>query len=143
MADPQLGIFGVDLATLKPFDVRVPLKLSLEGISALTWSDGALIAVQASMIPKRVMPFELSAEGNAIAKVQPLEASHPRFGTPGSATMDGTTLFVIANQQKDNYDRFGLLRSKEKLEGTKIIKINANPPPADPSGLGPVKFEEE
>ena len=143
MADPQLGIFGVDLATLKPFDVRVPLKLSLEGISALTWSDGALIAVQASMIPKRVMRFELSAEGNAIAKVQPLEASHPRFGTPGSATMDGTTLFVIANQQKDNYDRFGLLRSKEKLEGTKIIKINANPPPADPSGLGPVKFEEE
>ena len=80
---------------------------------------------------------------DTLLKVQPLEASHPRFGTPGSATMDGTTLFVIANQQKDNYDRFGLLRSKDKLEGTKILKINANPPPADPSGLGPVKFEEE
>lgn len=138
MADPQLGIFGVDLATLKPFDLRVPEKLTLEGISALSWHDGALVAVQASMLPKRVMRFELSAAGDAIAKVLPLEASHPQFGTPGSATMDGATLYVIANQQKDNYDRYGLLRSKDKLEGTKILKINANPPPAGPSALGPV-----
>src|SRR5690606_19242266 len=82
MADPQLGIIGLDLATLKPFDVRVPQKLSLEGISALNWHDGALIAVQAGMNPRRVMRFDLSPEGNTIVKVLPLEASNPQFGRP-------------------------------------------------------------
>lgn len=143
MADPQLGIIGLELSTLKPFDVLVPQKLSLEGISALNWHDGALVAVQAGMNPKRVMRFEMSPEGNTIVKVLPLEASHPEFGTIGSATMDGAALFLIANEQKANYDRFGLLRNKDKLEGTKILRINANPPPADPSALGPVRFGED
>ena len=143
MADPQLGVIGLELATLKPFDVAVPQKLSLEGISSLNWHGGALVAVQAGMVPKRVMRFDLSADGKTIAKVLPLEASNPQFGIIGSAAMDGPVLYLVANEQKFNYDRFGLLRSKDKLEGTKILKINANPPPADPSGLGPVKFEEE
>ena len=131
MADPQLGIIGLELSTLKPFDVLVPPKLSLEGISSLNWYDGALIAAQAGMVPKRVMRFDLSPEGTTITDVVPLEASHPQFGTLGSATIDGATLYLVANEQKGNYDRFGLLRSKDKLEGTKILKINANPPPAE------------
>lgn len=143
MADPQLGIIGVELATLKPFDVRVPQRLSLEGISSLNWHNGALIVVQAGMNPKRVMRFPMSAEGNIIVDVIPLEANHPQFGTLGSATIQGAGLLLIANEQKDNYDRFGLLRNKDKLEGTRILRIGVNPPPADTTMLGPVRFEEE
>lgn len=127
MADPERGIIGVELGTLRPFDVLVPEKLTLEGISSINTYGNALIAVQSGMNPPRVMRFDLNAEGNAIAKVTPLEASNPAFAKPGAATMDGSTMFLIANEQKDNYDRFGLLRNKDKLEGTRIVKINTTP----------------
>ncbi|MCX7557346.1 hypothetical protein OS187_11050 [Xanthomonadaceae bacterium JHOS43] len=131
VADPQLGIIGLELSTLKPFDVRVPTKLSLEGISSLNWHEGALVIVQAGMNPKRVMRLELSPEGNTIVKLMPIESSNPHFGTLGSATLDGSTLYLVANEQKDNYDRFGLLRSKDKLEATKILRMDADPTPPE------------
>ncbi|HET9047915.1 MAG TPA: hypothetical protein VFN29_02965 [Chiayiivirga sp.] len=141
-ADPQLGIMGVDLGTLKVFDVRVPAKLSLEGISDLTWYDGALIAVQSGMNPRRVMRFDLSAEGDTIDKVLPLEANNPQFGIPGAMTMDGSTIYVVANDQKDKYDRFGLLKSKDALEGTRIVRLSANFKAVDPNQLGPIDFSK-
>ena len=145
-ADPQLGVMGVDLGTLKLFDVRVPAKLSLEGISDLQWYDGALIAVQSSMNPRRVMRLDLSPEGNTISKVTPLEASNPQFGIPGAMTMAGSMIYLVANDQKDKYDRYGLLKNKDSLEGTRILRINAKFEAADPNRLGPIdfnKFDEE
>lgn len=132
MADPELGIIGAELATLKVFDVRVPAKLTLEGINSMAWYDNALIVVQGSMNPHRVMRFGLSPEGDTITKVEPLEASNPQFGTPGDMAMDGATIYLMANDQKDNYDRFGLLKNKDKLEGTRILRLSANFAPVSP-----------
>ena len=142
LADPQLGLLGVELATLKPFDVRVPPKLTLEGIGALAWYDNSLIAVQSGMEPRRVMRFELSPDGGTIAKIQPLEANNSHFGRPGLITMNGPMIYLVANDQKDNYDRFGLLRSKDKLEATRIVRINAKFEAADPNQLGPIDFSQ-
>lgn len=125
LADPQLGLIGVDLATLKPFDVRVPAKLSLAGIVSLNWHDDALIAVQSGMNPARVMRFGLSAEGDTITKVLPLVASLPEFGRLGFATVHGEDVYLVANDQKDNYDRFGLLKKKDRLEATRILRFSA------------------
>jgi len=141
LADPELGIIGTELATLKLFDVRVPPKLTLEGINAMAWHDGALIVVQGSMNPRRVMRLGLSPEADTIVKVQPLEASNPQFGTPGDMAMDGATIYLVANDQKDNYDRFGLLKSKDKLEGTRILRLSADYAPVSPDQLGPVDFK--
>ena len=142
LADPQLGLLGVELATLKPFDVRVPPKLTLEGIGALAWYGNSLIAVQSGMEPRRVMRFELSSDGGTIAKIQPLEANNADFGKPGLITMNGPMIYLVANDQKDNYDRFGLLRSKDKLESTRIVRINAKFEAADPNQLGPIDFSQ-
>lgn len=139
-SDPQLGILGAELGTLKLFDVRVPAKLTLEGIGALAWYDNSLIAVQSGMEPPRVMRLELSPEGDSVVKVQPLEANNPEFGKPGLITMDGSMIYLVANDQKDNYDRFGLLRNKDTLEGTRIVRINAKFEATDPNKLGPVDF---
>ncbi len=139
-ADPQLGILGSDLGTLKLFDVRVPPKLTLEGIGAMAWYNDALIAVQPGMEPKRVMRLSLSPEGDAIAKVQPLAANDPQFDRPGAVTLDGASVYLVANDQKDNYDRFGLLKDKTRLQGTRVLKLDARFEPADPQHLGPLNF---
>lgn len=132
LADYERGIVGIELATLKAFDVLVPTKLSLEGIEALFWHQGSLVTVQAGMNPPRVMRFGLSDDGRTITSVKPLEASHPAFATVGKAAMDGDSIYVIGNSQLANYDRFGLIRNKDKLEGTRIIHIDADytPPQA-------------
>ena len=140
LADPELGIIGTELATLKLFDVRVPPKLTLEAINSMAWHDNALIVVQGSMSPHRVMRLGLSPQGDTIIKVQPLEASNPQFGTPGDMAMDGATIYLVANDQKDNYDRFGLLKSKDKLEGTRILRLSADYAPVGSDQLGPADF---
>ncbi len=125
MADPERGVLGITLADGKPFDVRVPEKLSLEGISALEVVDNDLLVVQSGMNPARVMRLALSPEGNTVVGVRPIAASNPQFGKIGTTALDGTTLYLIANEQKDNYDRFGLIRNKDRLEGTRILRMDA------------------
>lgn len=135
LADPERGVLGVTLATLKPFDVRVPEKLSLEGISALETLGNDLIVVQSGMTPPRVMRLPLSPEGNTVVGVRPIEAGNPQFGKIGTTALDGSTLYLIGNEQKDNYDRFGLLKSKDRLEGTRILSMDANFQSDDPSAV--------
>lgn len=132
LADYERGIVGIELATLKAFDVRVPTKLSLQGIEALFWFEGSLVAVQSGMTPPRVMRFGLSDGGRTITGVTPVEASNPAFAKVGKAAMDGSSIYVVGNSQLDNYDRFGLVRNKDQLEGTRIIRIDADyvPPQA-------------
>ena len=132
LADYERGIVGIELATLKAFDVRVPTKLSLQGIEALFWFEGSLVAVQSGMTPPRVMRFGLSDDGRTITGVTPVEASNPAFAKVGKAAMDGSSIYVVGNSQLDNYDRFGLVRNKDQLEGTRIIRIDADyvPPQA-------------
>ncbi|MEB2314752.1 MAG: hypothetical protein OZ919_01510 [Xanthomonadaceae bacterium] len=126
MADPERGVLGITLSNAQPFDVRVPEKLSLEGISALEVVGNDLLVVQSGMNPARVMRLALSPEGDTIVGVRPIEASNPQFGKIGTTALDGTTLYLIANEQKDNYDRFGLLRNKDRLEGTRILRMDAD-----------------
>ena len=124
-ADAERGIMGFDLKTTRPFDVRVPARLALGGIEGLLWWDGALIAVQGHMAPNRVMRFELAADGRSIASVRPLEANKAPLTAPTDATLAGDRVYLIANSQKANYDRFGLLRDRGALEGTRIWTLDA------------------
>jgi sugar lactone lactonase YvrE len=125
LGDHELGVIGYDLGTGKPFDVRVPEKLSLGLIEGIAWSDGNLVAVQNGLPPSRVMLLHLSDDGRSIASVQPLAANNPNLTVPTLGTLDGKTFYVIANSQKDNYDRFGLVKDKDKLQGTRIFAVDA------------------
>ena len=124
-ADHALGVMGIDLVNGKAFDVRVPKNLALGGIDGLLWLEGSLYLVQNDMNPKRVIRLKLGDDGHSVAQVLPLEANQPALSMPTQISHDGNTLYVLANSQKNNYDRFGLVRDKKKLEPTRIYRLKA------------------
>ncbi|MCK7595289.1 hypothetical protein [Pseudomarimonas salicorniae] len=138
-SDYERGIFGIELDGLKPFEVAVPKTLALGGIDDLVTVGNDLVIVQNGMEPKRVMKLRLGAGGRAVQSVAPIEANREELVQPTQATLDGKRLLLIANSQKDNYDRFGLLRDKNKLAGTVIFETGTEggqgtQPGAQPSG---------
>ncbi len=125
-ADQERGILGYDLASGKPFDVGVPPHLALAGVEGLiVWKD-SLLVVQNGMQPARVMRLLLAADGRSITGVKPLAAGQPEFGLPTLATLTEDRLLFIANSQKNEYDRFGLLRKADALQATRIFSVDPN-----------------
>jgi hypothetical protein len=135
MADAERGVFGLEIASGQPFELTGPANLALGGIEGLYWWRGHLLAVQGGMVPRRVMRLGLSASGRAIDRVQPLEANKPELSLPTQGTLAGDTLYLIGNSQKLEYDRFGLPRNRERLEGARVYRIAADfaGEPAPPS----------
>jgi hypothetical protein len=122
-ADVGLGIFGLDLATMKPFSLGFsPDKLTLGGIDGLYWYDGTLVAIQNAMSPLRVMRLKLSADGRSVAAAMPLDAAQPAFGLPTVGTVSGDGLYFIANSQRSNYDSLGALTQADKLQPVRIFR---------------------
>lgn len=140
-ADYERGLFGIDLEQEASFEVAVPRKLVLAGIDGLVFWKGHLVAVQNGMIPKRVMKLKLAANGKEIESYQPLDANQEAFSVPTLATRDQDRLLLIANSQKSNYDRFGLVRDKSKLEPTRIyaLDLNFGAQPEPPTLPGPYR----
>jgi len=125
-SDAELGVFGFDLKAGTPFDVRVPRNLALAGIDGLVWWENSLLSVQNGMQPARAMRLLLTEDGRSISGAKPLAVGQPSFGMPTLATLGGTTLYFIANSQKGEYDRFGLPKRRETLEGTRIYAVPAD-----------------
>ena len=133
VGDHERGVIGYDLATGKPFDIAVPKNLALGGIEAVAWHEGHLILVQNDMEPRRVMRVKLSDDRRMVTEVTPLLASQPEVTLPTLGTLADNQFYFIANSQKGNYDRFGLVNDKSKLEGTRIYQIDAAFKAAKPS----------
>jgi len=125
-ADHELGVMGVELSTGKPFDLLVPKNLALGGIEGMHWWQDSLVLVQNDMNPERVMRLQLDGTGRSVANVLPLAANVAALDVPTMLAMAGDDIYLIANSQKGNYDRFGLVRDKDKLEGTRIYRLSVN-----------------
>ncbi len=107
-ADYQRGIFGIDLATSKPFDVRYDLsQLVLPGVDGLFWYDNTLVAIEPGMSPKRVIRLHLSADGHSIERVMPLDAGNPAFPFPTAGTIVDDGLYFFADSHRGFYDSYG------------------------------------
>ena len=125
LGDHERGLIGYDLSTGKPFDIGVPKSLALGGVEGISWLDGQLVVIQNEMQPQRVMRLKLADDRRSITQVQALAANQPEITLPTMGTLAGDTYFFIANSQKSNYDRFGLVNDKSKLEGTRILQVDA------------------
>jgi sugar lactone lactonase YvrE len=124
-ADYALGIFGVDLAAGKGFDLQYdPARLALGGIDGLYWYDGALVAIENGMSPHRVIRLRLSADGRKVTRAMPLDAANPAFGLPTYGAIDGDGLYFIANSQKNEYDSYGSPKDASKLVAVKVFRSN-------------------
>lgn len=119
-ADYELGIFGLDQKTGEPFEVMIPPKLTLFGITGMAYWNGHLIASQTGFPPKRIMRFKLSEDGRKIVSSQALAAAKPEFTAMTKGVIGGDTYYAIANTQKGKYDRFGLPKTGETLEAVKV-----------------------
>ncbi|HVJ61406.1 MAG TPA: hypothetical protein VM555_01685 [Tahibacter sp.] len=123
IADPSLGLFGIDLKQNKPFVVsHSPDKLVVGGIDSLFWYDGALVIVQGNMVPARVMRLRLDAEGRSVKAAMPLDAAKPEFAMLGNGTVAGSDLYFVANSQREEYDSYGVPRDANALQATKVYK---------------------
>lgn len=125
--DVERGLFGVELASGAPFDIGVPAKLSIANIEAITYWQGHLLVVQNSLPPNRIMRLRLGEGGRHISQGHPLEANRPELSSPVGATIsaDGR-MFVIGNSQREQYDRFGLPRNRDRLEGARLFELRAD-----------------
>jgi hypothetical protein len=121
LADNEMGLFGLDLTTGNAFDLRVPQMLTLFGIESVYWYDGYLVIVQNSFEPKRVMRLQLSKDGRDIVGSQALDAGQAAFGMPVRGTIAGDKFYFVANSQKAQYDAYGLVKDKSKLEGARVF----------------------
>ncbi len=139
IADHELGLFGLDLASGGAFQLTGPPQLTLYAVDALAWHAGTLIAVQNGFPPARVMRFALDDSGRKIVNSQVLDAGHKSFGVPGSGAVGGNAFYLIANSQKDRVDGNGKLVDAKGLEGVRILRTALDAPmpevPAMPSSL--------
>lgn len=124
-ADYAMGVFGIDLAAGRAFDLQYdPEKLALGGIDGLSWYDNHLITIQSGMSPKRVIRLSLSADGHAVIDSMPLDAGHPQFEMPTYGTVAGDSLYFIANSQKNQYDSYGNPKDEAKLKAVEVFRTN-------------------
>lgn len=122
-ADHTLGIFGVDLAAGRAFDLRFdPSKVALGGVDGLAWYDNHLVAVQSGMSPRRVIRVSLGADGRSVIGATVLDSANAHFALPTNGTIDGDGFYFIANSQKNEYDGYGSPKDASKLKPVEIFR---------------------
>jgi hypothetical protein len=122
-ADHTLGVFGVELAAGKAFDLAYDVsRLMLGGVDGLYWYDGTLVTIENRMSPRRVTRLHLSDDGHAVVRAMPLDAGKAEFELPTYGAVAGDALYFVANSQKNKYDSYGSPKDASKLEAVKVYR---------------------
>ena len=121
-ADYDLGLFGIDLNTGKPFAVAPEAGLTLYSVEGLAWWKDQLIAVQNGFPPARVMRLELDEAGTRVKHAQALDAAKPEFGIPTQGVVVGDAFWFIANSQRGHYDSYGIPKDAAQLKPVHIYR---------------------
>jgi hypothetical protein len=119
------GIAVVDLASKAAVRrVAVPERETVAGIDGLYEWQGQLIGVQNVTNPGRVILMTLSADGNAITRVQTLLSHHHNAlyePTTGAVTPKG--FFLLAATGIRHFNRDGILERTEALPKPTVLRI--------------------
>lgn len=141
-ADHLLGVFGVDLAAGKGFDLDYDHnKLVLGGVDGVYWYQHALVVIENGMSPHRVMRLSLDDAGRKITRAVPLDAANPEFKLPTYGAIEGDGLYFIANSQKNEYGAYGTPKDESKLEAVRVFRSDLtfnSAAPTPPGGASPL-----
>lgn len=122
-SDYALGVFGVDLAAGKGFDLAYDAAtLFLGGVDGLYWYDNALVIVQNGAAPVRVMRLSLDSDGRKITRVAPIDAANAAFGVTAGGTIRDNDLYFIANSQRNEYGTYGTPKDGAKLAAVQVFR---------------------
>jgi hypothetical protein len=139
VADYATGLFGIEIASGKPFAVGFTRNTSLFGIESLYSIPGGLVAVQNAMSPPRVATLEMTPDGRNIARLLVVDSGHPEFTGLTRGTLVGDELHLISNTQRGKYTPLGRVAEGAKLEGVKVWTSDLTRPqalPTSPMGVG-------
>jgi hypothetical protein len=96
VAHPE-GVSRIDLRARTATPVAAPKSVSLAHLERIRWQRHALIAVQADDDgSRRIIRFELNANGSAVTRATTLEGSLPIAG-PTFVTISGDELVYLVN----------------------------------------------
>lgn len=97
VADREMGIMVVDMATGRSRILEVPATLNIGGIDGLYLWNNHLIVIQNGIKPQRVMRLQLDSSGTQVTTVRPLAVAQPIFDYPRFGTLQGEDLYYFAN----------------------------------------------
>jgi hypothetical protein len=121
-ADYDLGVFGLDLNTGKPFALTPETGLTMYSVEGLAFWKDQLIIVQNGFPPARAMRLTLDDTGTRVKHAQALDAAKPEFGLPTQGVVVGDDFWFIANSQRGQYDSYGLPRDIAKLKPVVVYR---------------------
>ena len=118
------GIMKIDPASGEATKVAQPDHVATGGIDGLYWHDGALIGVQNSTNPGRVIRLSPKEKGSRTAGMTVLQSHHhPDFEEPTTGVIANGALHVIGNSYVGRYAPDGTIRDADELKGTAIIAV--------------------
>jgi sugar lactone lactonase YvrE len=97
VADREMGIMVIDLATGRNRMLEVPATLNIGGIDGMYLWNNHLIVIQNGIKPQRVMRLQLDSSGTQVTTVRPLAVAQPIFDYPSFGTLQGEDLYYFAN----------------------------------------------
>ena len=132
VADYATGLFGIEIASGKPFAVGFMRNTSLFGIESLYAIPGGLVAVQNAVSPPRVVTLKMTPDGRNVAQLLVVDAAQPAFTGLTRGVLVGDRLHLIANTQRGRYSPLGRVIDGATLEPVKIWTSDLTRPQALP-----------
>jgi hypothetical protein len=121
ISDFEMGIFVLNLESLKLAPLVRSNKGFVAGINDLFFDDGDLVAIQSGVNPARLMRYVLK-EDLLMVNMFPIEASNEHFKSLGNGTLVGDHVYYAANSQWANVDALGRLLPDSSWEPLVVMK---------------------
>lgn len=119
------GVAVIDLADPKSIKrLAVPPRQSVAAIDGLYEWQGQLIGVQNHTTPGRVILMTLSADGNAITRVQTLLSHHhPSLDEPTTGAVTDRGFYLLAATGVSHFNRKGLIDNRDSLRKPTVLRV--------------------
>jgi DNA-binding beta-propeller fold protein YncE len=102
IADAYKGILTIDPVAEQAALLSGPETMNLGGIESIEYGNGMLFVVQGGFNPQRVIRLEFDASGTTAESVVPMAIALEAFNQPGIGTVQGESLYYIANRGADD-----------------------------------------
>lgn len=123
VADWSRGLARVDLADRSWHWVETPPDLFPVGLDGLVADRGGFVAIQNAFEPARVLRFELTPDGSAVARFAILERAHPEHREPTLGVVVGNDFYYVANSQWEAFGEAGRPISPELLVAPVVLRL--------------------